>query len=365
MKTKKIMYFTRNMGLGGTENVILQLCEIMKCEVDNIIVCSSGGVNVDKLSDIGIKHFYIPDIEKKDLKTIILVFKKLIKIIKEEKIDIIHTHHRMAAFYISILSRFKKFIFINTQHNIFNDRKVLTKIALGKANNIAVGKGVEENLTNFYKISNSKVKIIYNGIKNFNNKDFNTIDIIKKYKNEGYFTIGNIGRISKQKDMETFVKSIPLILKENKKVQFFIVGTGEDEMKIKKLIDLLDIREKVCLLGYRNDIQNVMSNLDLIVLSSLWEGLPLTPIEAFSVSKTIIATNIEGTKEVVEDNINGILIKPKDEFMLAQKALNLIKNNVQRNKLELNAYNTYINKFSYEELKRNYKEYYNSIIDEI
>lgn len=54
------------------------------------------------------------------------------------------------------------------------------------------------------------------------------------------------------------------------------------------------------MLGYRSDIQNVMSQCDFIVLSSLWEGLPLTPIEAFSVSKTVVATSVDGTPEIVK-----------------------------------------------------------------
>lgn len=365
MKNKNLLYFTRTMGLGGTENVILQLCEIMKGEVSNIVVCSCGGINEKKLLEMGIKHINIPDIEKKDIKTFITVFRRLNKIIKEEKINIIHTHHRMAAFYTRILYIYKKFIFLNTQHNIFKDRKKLTKFSLKVAYNIAVGRGVEENLVNFYEIPKEKVKVIYNGIKGFDHKNFNEITEIKKYKKKGYFTVGNIGRITEQKGMEYFVKAIPRVLEKNNKVQFYIIGTGEDEDKIKNIAKKIGVLDKVVFLGYRDDIQNVMSNLDLIVLSSLWEGLPLTPIEAFSVSKAVIGTNINGTNELIQDGINGFLVETKNEQVLAEKIIELINDDSKRYYMQLNAYTMYKIKFSYERLKENYIECYKLLINKL
>ena len=146
---KNILYFTRTMGLGGTENVILQLCEIMGENVDKIIVCSCGGVNVEKLKEMGITHYTIPDIEKKSIKNVINILITIIKIIKKEKITIIHTHHRMAAFYTMLICYLFNVIFINTAHNTFTDKRKLTRLIYNRANLIAVGIKVKENLCNF------------------------------------------------------------------------------------------------------------------------------------------------------------------------------------------------------------------------
>lgn len=86
------------MQLGGTENVILQLCEILQPKVNKIIVCSCGGVNIKKLNEMRIKHILIDDIENKSILTILNTSKTLKRTVKEEQITIIHTHHRMAAF---------------------------------------------------------------------------------------------------------------------------------------------------------------------------------------------------------------------------------------------------------------------------
>lgn len=362
MSNKNLIFFTRTMGLGGTENVILQLCQTLKSEVDKIVVCSSGGINVSRLDQLKIKHYTIPDIENKDFKTFLKTLKIINRIIKEENINIIHTHHRMAAFYSRILSVFNKFIFINTFHNTFENKRFLTRFSVKNANNIAVGNCVKENLVRFYGIQEDSIEVIYNAIKPFDDNLFREISTIKQYKEDGYFLVGNIGRLSKQKGMDCFIKAIPRILRENNKVKFFIIGTGEEEENLRNFINELELKNDVFLLGYRNDIQNTMKNLDLIVLSSLWEGLPLIPIEAFSVKRTIVATDVGGTKEVVKNGVNGVVVKKNNDYELAIGILDIVNNKEKREVLENNAYTTYNDKFSYDEFKRKYIKYYKDII---
>lgn len=362
MNKKNLLYFTRTMGLGGTEKVVLQLCEIMKGDVNKIIVCSCGGVNVEKLKELGIKHYYIPDIEKKGLKTIVTVIKILREIIKNEDIDIIHTHHRMAAFYAKIIKFKNKLIYIHNSHNTFYDKKLLTKLALKNVNVVAVGKKVKDNLCDYYGIAEEKVDVIYNGIESFN-KTVLELDILKEYKNKGYFLVGNIGRLSEQKGMKYFVEAIPKILKSNAKIKFFIVGDGEDREELETLVKSMNLSNDVFLLGYRNDIQNIISQLDLIVLSSLWEGLPLTPIEAFSVGKTIIATAVDGTVEIIDDNINGILISPRSSDEIADNIIKLYENPDKIREMEEKAIVKFYEIFSYDKLKECYRAYYKKVLE--
>lgn len=124
------------------------------------------------------------------------------------------------------------------------------------------------------------------------------------------------------------------------------MGSGEDEEKLKKMSSELEVDKYLYFLGYRNDIQNLMSQLDLIVLSSLWEGLPLTPIEAFSVGKTIIATAVDGTVEIVKDRENGMLIPPKKVDAISNSINYIIENPNIREKYENNAKICYYREFT-------------------
>ena len=360
---KNILYFTRTMGVGGTEKVILQLCESMKNEFDNIIVCSCGGENVEKLKKLGIKHYKIGDIENKNPIFMMKTIRELQRIIKCEKINIVHTHHRMAAFYSYILNKKYKFYFIHTAHNTFYDKKMITKDSLRKSNLIAVGDKVKLNLINEFSLPEKNIITLYNGVKQESDK-ICEIRELQLAKQEGYFLVGNIGRISEQKGMEYFVLAAKDLVLKNKRIKFFIIGDGEDKEKIESLIDKFNLKNEVILLGYRDDISNVINQLDLIVLSSLWEGLPLTPIEAFAAGKTVIGTSVDGTTEIIKDNFNGILVEPKKEEAISE-AINYLYNNFEIKKLfEKNAYNTYKEKFSYDRFIINYKNYYNKLIGE-
>jgi len=354
LNNQNILFFVRTMHLGGTENVVLQLCEIFKPYVNSITVCSAGGVNESILQEMGIKHYQIPDIENKSVDTLLSVSRRLKQIVKEEKITVIHTHHRMAAFYVRFLGLNKKCCFINTSHNTFSNKHFLTRYAYRKCHLIACGKMVKKNLQDEFGLSN--VTVIHNAIKPFDG----VVQVENQFKNakdEGKFLIGNVGRLSEQKGMEYYLKAIPEIIKKHPEAIFYIIGEGEDEEKLKELGKGLP----VSFLGYRSDIQNLMSQLDLLVLSSLWEGLPLTPIEAFSVGKSIVATGVDGTVEIVNDGVNGLIAEKKDEMDLAKKICWMIEHPTEKKKMEENAKETFVQDYSFKVLAQAYIKYYRSL----
>ncbi len=357
LKKQNILFFTRTMELGGTENVILQLCEIFKPLVNKIVVCSCGGVNEEKLRDVNIKHYKIPDIENKSLSCILTVSKTLKKIIENENITIVHTHHRMAAFYVSFLKIYKKCLFINTSHNTFENKIKFTRYAYKYANLVACGEMVKKNLVETFGLPESQVTVIHNAVKPFCGQ-VKVDSFIQQLHEKGDLIVGNIGRLSEQKGMEYFIDSIPKILNDIPNSRFVIIGSGDDEIKLKEQVSRLNLQNYCYFLGYRSDIQNLMSQLDLIVLSSLWEGLPLTPIEAFSVGKTIVATAVDGTVEIVKDNVNGYLVSPRDSLEIAEKVIQILKNQTVKNKFEEEATQTYERDFSFNQLKNSYKNYY-------
>lgn len=355
LKEQNILFFTRTMKLGGTENVILQLCEILKPNVNKIVVCSCGGVNVEKLHSMGITHYQILDIENKSLSTMQKVISTIKRVVDKEEITIIHTHHRMAAFYVSLLVLYKKCKFINTSHNTFNNKRALTRFAYKHAILIACGEMVKKNLTEVFGLKN--VNVVHNSVPPFTGEVVRD-PLIENFHEEECFVVGNVGRLSEQKGMEYYIKSIPNVLCVHPEARFLVIGSGEDEEKLKKLVFELGIQDKVFFTGYRSDIQNLMSQLELVVLSSLWEGLPLTPIEAFSVGKTIVATAVDGTAEIVEDGKNGFLVSPRSYKEIASKINWMIEHIDERKTMEKQALFSYKREFSMKAFADGYLECY-------
>lgn len=347
LQNQNVLLFARTMGLGGTENVVLQLCEILRPVVKKVVVCSCGGVNEKLLQTMEIRHYTIPDIEKKDLKTILLTLSRVKNIIKKEKITIVHVHHRMAAFYTALLKiQNSNLTFFATAHNTFTDKVGLTKFAYKKASVIACGKEVKANLVNYYHLSEDKVIVIHNAIKPYT-ESIKPDVYLEKLKKDGYIIVGNIGRLSEQKGMEYFIDSYKKVCESVDKLKYVIVGQGENEQSLKRRVEEENNQENIVFLGYRSDIQNIIAQMDYIVLSSLWEGLPLTPIEAFSVHKPVIGTAVDGTKEIIENGKNGFLIAPRNALAIAERVIELAQNENKRAVMGEYAYMTYKEKFDF------------------
>lgn len=356
---QNLLFLTRTMQLGGTENVVLQLCDILQPVVKKIIVCSCGGINTEALKERGIKHYLIPDIAEKSPFTMLYTYNKIKKIINKENITIIHSHHRMAAFYAELIAS-SNIIKIANVHNTFSDKKLLTRIAYKNTKLIAVGERVKQNLVEYFHISEVQITVIHNGIRAFSG-NIQPIKILESEKKAGHILIGNIGRLSEQKGMQYFIEAAFLAVSLHPEARFFIVGDGEEKKVLQDLVDSKRLNDKIFFLGYRSDIQNIMSQLDFIVLSSLWEGLPLTPIEAYSVGKTVIGTSVDGTPEIIRDKVDGYLVEPKNSKDLAEKMIYLIEHPKIRQALERKALERYNEEFSFEKLTNKYIQYYKEL----
>lgn len=356
LSDQNILFLSRSTQHGGAENVILQLCEILGPRVKKIVICAGAGFDSNDLQDKGIKYYTIPDIEKKSFRTIIAVSKILNQVVKKENITVIHTHHRMAAFYVSFLGLYKNRVFINTSHNTFTDKVKLTRFSYKHAHLIACGEMVKKNLIDVYGLQN--VTVIHNAVKPFEGPIVND-PLITKLHEEGCIVIGNIGRLSEQKGFIYFIDAIPGVISKYFNARFLIVGSGEDEKKLKKQVSDLGLDKEVFFMGFRRDIQNLMSQMDFIVLSSLWEGLPLTPIEAFSVGKFAVATAVDGTTEIVKDGVNGYLVPAKDFKALSIAISKAI--DADRTKLEVEARRTFLEEFSFDVFSNAIIKYYEGL----
>lgn len=361
LKEQNILFLTRIMNFGGTENVILQLCEILKTTVNKIVVCSCGGINVEKLTEMGIKHYEIPDIAEKKISTILQTTKAIKAVLKKEKITIVHSHHRMAALYARFLCG-RKIYRVANAHNTFYDKKKMTQLAYSGTKVIAVGEQVKKNLVEFFKLPETQVTMIHNAIKPFDGT-IQPIAELETARNDGYILIGNIGRLCEQKGMEYFIQAASIVLEKCPKARFYIIGDGEDAKKLNTLSHELLPNGVLRFLGYRSDIQNVISQLDFVVLSSLWEGLPLTPIEAFSVGKTVVATAVDGTPEIVVNGENGMLVPSKNIEKLCESIVRVCQEDGLRERLEKCALQTYFSKFSIEILADNYEQFYANMVE--
>jgi len=137
----------------------------------------------------------------------------------------------------------------------------------------------------------------------------------------GGILIGSVGRLDKQKGFEDFVRAARKVVEMRSDVHFAIAGDGPLRTQIEKLIAELDLTSRFRLCGFREDPGNFVEALDLFVSSSLWEGLPLSVMEAILLRKPVVATDVGGNSEIIVPGVTGELVPPSDPEALASTIL--------------------------------------------
>ena len=258
----------------------------------------------------------------------------------------------MAAFYVRLLQlRHPNLIHVYTAHNVFKDKLPLYKFALGKAHAIAVGEAVNENLK--ADVGIKETTVIYNGVLMKESQD-----TVAEIAQTPGVKIGCIARLSEQKGLPYLIKAMSLVT--NPSVSLFIVGDGELKNDLINQTKELDLEERIHFFGYRSDVVECINSFDFLVSSSLYEGLALNVIETFMNGKTMVATDIPGIKEIVNDS-NGILVSVKDSKALAQAIEELAGNPEKRTSLATQAKRDYESKYSYPIFLDNYRNFYQSM----
>ena len=351
-RKNNILHISRTMDIGGAERIVYQLSSDLKDEFDSVHVASTGGLWESELSAKEIQHHKILDIDSKNPLTVIKLLYSIGQIIKNNEITIVHTHHRMAAFYIRLLKLVHpKLIHVYTAHNVFKDKLPLYGFALKNAKSVAVGEAVNKNLKEDVGITDSRV--IYNGVVLKETDD--QVDEIISY---GGIKLGCIARLSEQKGLTYLLDAMSLLT--IKDIRLFIVGEGELREELENKVKELNLQDSVIFLGYRKDIVECINSFDFCVLPSVFEGFGLVAIEAFMNSKTLVATAIPGLNEVVT-NENGVLVPAKDPAALASAIDKLATDATLRQELASQAKKDYENRFSYPMFLENYRALYREI----
>ena len=141
---------------------------------------------------------------------------------------------------------------------------------------------------------------------------------------DGRVVVGMIACLKPQKSPVDFVDVAARVLKQNQQVHFVLAGDGELRPEVEKRIAEHGIGDRLTLLGWQTDMPEVYRNLDIVVLTSLWEGLPCVFSEAMAGELPIVATNVDGAREAIIDGENGFLHEPHDIEGLAGSVLKLL-----------------------------------------
>jgi len=138
--------------------------------------------------------------------------------------------------------------------------------------------------------------------------------------------IGTVARFDKEKGLERFIKTMPLILNEVPQARFILFGKGPEEERLKSLIVDLGIADFVDFGGWAADVNSALEKIDIFVMPSLREGCPNVLLEALALCRPVVASAIEGIEDIIENGKDGLLVNTADIGAFAQAVISLCMN---------------------------------------
>lgn len=366
-KKINLMYIIESMNNGGAEMLAIRLSDKIDHDLFNPVICSlsDSGPLKEVIKEKGIAHVSLGKGSGKDLK---LAY-RLRRLLKEKDIHIVHTHNQGPLIYASLAMRFlPKKKLVHTEHiNMETEisysarHKTYQKILFRFLDGFI---SIAMHLTNYfcanYGLRPEKVVTIPNGI---NVEEFTRIEKTRYLLDElalpdDTLLIGNISALRAQKDQITLLKAMEIIKVSLPKAKLIIAGDGDKASELKEYSRTHDLDDSVYFLGYRSDTDKILSSLDIFVLPSLYEGLPLCLLEAMAAGIPVVATDVMGSNELVEAGENGLLSPAKSPEDLAENIITVLTDQKIAQHLKDNGRNSVMNKYNFDTNMRKYEDFY-------
>lgn len=356
----KVLHIIHTLEIGGAEKLLLSTVAEMKKKM-NVKICSMYGNDelYDSFKSLNIEIFRLNFRSKFNP----LIIWKIYQLIKLTRPDLIHTHLFFATFYGMITANLCRVPVIVTEHNESNwqSKNILLKIANRfNARNctrmIAVSNKVKSTLIERSKVHSSKITVINNciSIQNFNHKKGES----RSYP-DNELIIGTVARFDFRKGIDVLLNAIAYIKPQVNEVKCILVGDGKEKAHLRQLVKELNIEKNVEFAGMQEDILPFLKKMHMFVLPSRTEGFGIAILEAMAAGCPIIASNVGGIPEIIENEVNGLLVQPDDNIALANAILRLNNRDFAK-RISQNAYDLVQKKFSgksyISKLKREYSK---------
>jgi glycosyltransferase involved in cell wall biosynthesis len=167
-----------------------------------------------------------------------------------------------------------------------------------------------------------------------------------------------------QKGFEYFIRAAKLVVSELPRATFVIVGEGSQRARLSGLIQELGLEANVLLLGHRNDMPRIYASLDVFVLASVDEGMPMTVLEALSAGCPVIATRVGSVDKLIINGQTGLLVAPRDVNMLSSAILQSLRDPIFARGLGRNGKRHVHSSFSSRCMMKEYVEIYQTALKE-
>ena len=334
----KILHInTEKTWRGGEQQLLYLLCGLKKRNITSHLVCQPASPMEEKARSEKIETFPLTMHGEIDLGA----GYKIKKLINIHHYDIIHSHTSHAhtlAFFGALGTKTRLLVSRRVDLSIYRHsflRLSYIKYRFMADHYIAISKKIKSVMLTD-GIPEQRISVAYSGI-NLVRFTASSIDhlITELNLTKDDQIIVNVAHLSWVKGQAHLVKAIPLVLTKFPNARFFIVGAGELLDELQALASSLKIDQNITFTGFRNDVGAFYQISDIVVMSSIQEGLGTAVIDALALAKPVVATEAGGIPEIIEDGVTGTLVPPADPKALAEGIITYLANPEQARQVGL------------------------------
>lgn len=352
-----------NLITGKADGVYAHLKSIFRNydrnKFEHILIFQGGEIIEKEVRELGVKVFTSESLKKK---ISLRVFSDIIRIIKSEQIDIIHTHLIKPYAIAGLTNIFLKKKFIFNYHGIFLknnpyynfiERSTYSAIhfliyLFGKVDIVIVPSKMSKRLLMEETKLFPEPIVYYNGYsprQNFSGVNASIAQRIEELKKDKRI-IAVVGRLEVDKRIDRAVMLIKILVARKMKVHLIVFGDGSLKDELNQLVQRHQLKDLVDILGYVENVESFYKYFDLMLFTSDWEGMPLSMWEAMANGVPVIAPDVGGFKEILEENNCGLIYKPGNLNEAESKLLKLLEDGQFRKSLGRNGRAAFESKFT-------------------
>ncbi len=362
----KAMHVLTDTNIGGAG---IWLCNFLKSSItqkyDIVAVLPEKAILTPRIRSLGVRVIELKTIGDRSFS--FESIREISKVIKKEKPQIVHTHASLSA---RIASRMNGVSIVHTRHCIEEKKSFPKNLVYRFVNNIlsdrviGVSKAVTDNLRED-GIKEKKLSLVYNGI-----NPLTAFSDEEKIKTRAKFSIpesstvvGLVARLEDVKDPLLFVRAAKIVEKDFPNVHFLIAGEGSLKKDVEKAI--APIESKVTMAGYLETVEEAYNAMDILTLTSKSEALSISLAEGQSIGLPAVSTDSGGTKEIIQDGVNGFLTPVGDEKALAKAISFLIQNPEKGKEMGMAGKKIIEEKFGLETMSQSIDTIYKNLCKEV
>ena len=343
---KKVLWLIKGLGLGGAEKLLalsLPYVDLNRFDYEVAYLLPWKTALVKDFEAAGLRVTCLDQGKPYDLR----VLPRLVRLLREHRVDVLHMHLPYSAIIGRIASRFAPVrSVVYTEHNVWERYRwptsTLNRLTYGWNDAvIAVSGSVERSISSRYRANGRpKLAVIPNGI------DLDELLAVPREPAavraefgipQSHSLVVHVANFTPKKRHEDLLEAAQLVLEREPSVTFLLVGQGPLESAMKERARELGLADRVVFAGFRPDATRLVAGADVFVLSSLYEGLPVSLLEAMAVGTAVVTTEVGGIGEAITDGVEGLLVKPGRPDQLADGIVDLLRDPELRQRLAAHA----------------------------